>query len=37
MIMNKLIRKSDYERYFEQVKKMSELIMVSELPKVKLV
>ena len=34
--MNGLMRKFDYERYFEQIKTMSEPIMVSELPKVKL-
>ena len=34
--MNGLIRKFDYERYFEQIKTMPEPIMMSELPKVKL-
>lgn len=36
MIMNGLMRKFDYERYFEQIKTMPEPIMISELPKVKL-
>lgn len=36
MIMNGLMRKFDYERYFEQLKTMPEPIMMSELPKVKL-
>lgn len=36
MIMNELMMKFDYERYFEQIKKMPEPIMTSELPKVKL-
>lgn len=34
--MNGLMRKFDYERYFEQIKTMPEPIMTSELPKVKL-
>lgn len=34
--MNGLMRKFDYERYFEQIKTMPEPIMMSELPKVKL-
>lgn len=34
--MNGLMRKFDYERYFEQLKTMPEPIMMSELPKVKL-
>lgn len=34
--MNGLMRKFDYERYFEQIKTMPEPVMVSELPKVKL-
>lgn len=34
--MNGLMRRFDYERYFEQIKTMPEPIMVSELPKVKL-
>ena len=34
--MNGLMRKFDYERYFEQIKTMPEPIMVGELPKVKL-
>lgn len=34
--MNGLMRKFDYERYFEQIKTMPEPIMVSELPKVRL-
>lgn len=34
--MNGLMRKFDYERYFEQIKTMSEPIMMSELPQVKL-
>lgn len=34
--MNGLMRKFNYERYFEQIKTMPEPIMVSELPKVKL-
>ncbi len=34
--MNGLMRKFDYERYFEQIKMMPEPIMTSELPKVKL-
>lgn len=34
--MNGLMRKFDYERYFEQIKTMPEPIVVSELPKVKL-
>lgn len=36
MIMNGLMRKFDYERYFEQIKTMPEPIMISELPKVRL-
>lgn len=36
MIMNGLMRKFDYERYFEQIRTMPEPIMMSELPKVKL-
>lgn len=36
MIMNGLMRKFDYERYFEQIKTMPEPIMMSELPQVKL-
>ena len=34
--MNGLMRKFDYERYFEQIRTMPEPIMMSELPKVKL-
>lgn len=34
--MNGLMRKFNYERYFEQIKTMPEPIMTSELPKVKL-
>lgn len=34
--MNGLMRKFDYERYFEQIRTMPEPVMVSELPKVKL-
>lgn len=34
--MNGLMRKFDYERYFEQIKSMPEPIMMSELPQVKL-
>lgn len=34
--MNGLMRKYNYERYFEQIKTMPEPIMTSELPKVKL-
>ncbi len=34
--MNELMRKFDYKRYFEQIKKTPEPIMTSELPKVKL-
>ena len=34
--MNGLMRKFDYERYFEQLKTMPEPIMLGELPKVKL-
>lgn len=34
--MNGLMRKFDYERYFEQIKTMPEPIMMSELPQVKL-
>lgn len=34
--MNGLMRKFDYERYFEQIKTMPEPIMTSELPQVKL-
>lgn len=34
--MNGLMRKFDYERYFEQIKTMPEPIKTSELPKVKL-
>ncbi len=34
--MNGLMRKFDYERYFEQLKTMPEPIKMSELPKVKL-
>ena len=34
--MNGLMRKFDYERYFEQIKTMPEPIMISELPKVRL-
>lgn len=34
--MNGLMRRFDYERYFEQIKTMPEPMMVSELPKVKL-
>lgn len=34
--MNGLMRKFDYERYFEQIRAMPEPVMVSELPKVKL-
>ena len=34
--MNGLMRKFDYERYFEQIKTMPEPIMMSEIPKVKL-
>lgn len=31
-----MMRKFDYEKYFGQIKMMSEPIMLSELPKVKL-
>lgn len=34
--MNGLMRKFDYTRYVEQLKTMSEPVMASELPKVKL-
>lgn len=34
--MNGLMKKFDYERYFEQIRTMPEPIMMSELPKVKL-
>ena len=34
--MNGLMRKFDYERYFEQIRTMPEPIMMSELPQVKL-
>lgn len=36
MIINGLMRKFDYERYYEQIKTMPEPIIMSELPKVKL-